>query len=264
MALGVIPLAIGIIGNVLSVLAFCSTIPTFWRIVKKKSVENFSDHPYIFSLLSALLWGFYGLLTLKNGGLMLVVINGIGCIFQYAYLALYVAFSPPHKQMVTGAFVAGVHLSVMAIVVMVKFFLKEENVRLRVMGICSSMAAIAMFGSPLSIMGLVICTKSVEYMPFLLSLAFALRTGIWCAYSYAIHDIYLEVTNTIGTALGLVQLILYMIYHRKPPRKACEKDVRLQEAQSGHIDGDQGGSIHISTDNCGVGENIGDKTETKV
>ncbi|MCO5579291.1 hypothetical protein L7F22_033145 [Adiantum nelumboides] len=105
MPLGVVALTIGIIGNVLSVLAFCSTIPTFWRIVKRKSVEDFSDHPYIFSLLSALLWGFYGLLTLSNGGLMLVIINGIGCIFQYVYLALYMAFSPTHKQVSTSTLI---------------------------------------------------------------------------------------------------------------------------------------------------------------
>ncbi|MCO5579294.1 hypothetical protein L7F22_033148 [Adiantum nelumboides] len=102
MALSLIPLSLGILGNAMSIFAYCSTIPTFCRIWKKKSVEDFSDHPYVFSLLNGMLWSFYGLLTLKNGGLMILTVNVIGCAFQYVYLAIYMAFSPPHKQVSTS------------------------------------------------------------------------------------------------------------------------------------------------------------------
>ncbi|KAI5070986.1 hypothetical protein GOP47_0013237 [Adiantum capillus-veneris] len=179
-----------------------------------KSVENFSDHPYVFSLLNGMLWSFYGLLTLKKGGLMILTVNAIGCVFQYVYLAIYMAFSPIHKQMVSGACVGAVHLTFVGLVLVVKFCLKDASLQLHVMGACSSAASIVMFASPLSIMGVVICTKSVEYMPFLLSLSFFLRSSSWCAYGYVVHDIFIEITNTIGVSLGISQLFLYMIYQR--------------------------------------------------
>ncbi|KAH7300004.1 hypothetical protein KP509_24G040500 [Ceratopteris richardii] len=212
----------------MSVFSYCSTIPTFWRIVKKKSVEGFSDHPYLFSLLNGLLWTFYGYLTLRRGGLFLLTVNAIGCAFQYAYLAFYILFATTHKQrMITGTSTGIVHLLFLMMVILVKFFLKQYSIQLRVMGTMSCMAAIVMYGAPLSIMATVIYTKSVEYMPFLLSLALTLRSGTWCAFGYVTHDIYVEVTNTIGVLLGVSQLILYTIYCKKTPRNVLKTDTMI-------------------------------------
>ncbi|KAH7300003.1 hypothetical protein KP509_24G040500 [Ceratopteris richardii] len=172
----------------MSVFSYCSTIPTFWRIVKKKSVEGFSDHPYLFSLLNGLLWTFYGYLTLRRGGLFLLTVNAIGCAFQYAYLAFYILFATTHKQrMITGTSTGIVHLLFLMMVILVKFFLKQYSIQLRVMGTMSCMAAIVMYGAPLSIM----------------------------------------VTNTIGVLLGVSQLILYTIYCKKTPRNVLKTDTMI-------------------------------------
>lgn len=60
-------------------------------------------------------------------------------------------------------------------------------------------------------------TKSVKYMPFLLSFFLFLNAGVWSVYSVLVKDIYIGVPNAVGFVLGSAQLILYMIYKNKTP-----------------------------------------------
>ncbi|KAI4973063.1 hypothetical protein ZWY2020_015052 [Hordeum vulgare] len=39
-----------------------SPLPTFWRIIKNKDVEEFKSDPYLATLLNCMLWVFYGIL----------------------------------------------------------------------------------------------------------------------------------------------------------------------------------------------------------
>ncbi|KAI6689503.1 hypothetical protein NL676_026331 [Syzygium grande] len=71
-----------------------------------------------------------------------------------------------------------------------------------------------MYASPLLVMKLVIKTKSVEFMPFLLSLSCFLFGIFWLAYGLLSQDPFLIVPNGLGTALGIVQLILYAMYRK--------------------------------------------------
>ncbi|KAK8968544.1 Bidirectional sugar transporter SWEET4 [Platanthera guangdongensis] len=52
--------AVGIIGNAIALGLFLSPLPTFIRIWKKKSVEEFSVIPYVATLLNCMLWMVYG------------------------------------------------------------------------------------------------------------------------------------------------------------------------------------------------------------
>ncbi|KAK3410165.1 hypothetical protein EUGRSUZ_J02190 [Eucalyptus grandis] len=86
-----------------------------------------------------------------------------------------------------------------------------------------------MYSSPLTIMKKVITTKSVEYMPFYLSLANFLNGCVWTAYALIKFDIFVLVSNGLGALSGVVQLILYGWYFRSTPRD--EKVVELKASQ---------------------------------
>jgi solute carrier family 50 (sugar transporter) len=65
---------------------------TFWRIVKKKSTEDFAWLPYVATLLSTSLWSFYGLL--KPGGLLVLTVNGAGSVLEAIYVILFLIYAP--------------------------------------------------------------------------------------------------------------------------------------------------------------------------
>ncbi|GKV36448.1 hypothetical protein SLEP1_g44580 [Rubroshorea leprosula] len=81
-------------------------------------------------------------------------------------------------------------------------------------GILCIIFSVAMYASPLTVMTLVIKTKSVKYMPFSLSLANLLNGIIWVIYAVLKFDLYILIPNALGTLSGMVQIILYATYYR--------------------------------------------------
>ncbi|CAM0884045.1 unnamed protein product [Alopecurus aequalis] len=82
----------------------------------------------------------------------------------------------------------------------------------------------AMYASPLTIMvRKVIKTKSVEYMPFFLSLVSFLNGVCWTSYALIKFDLYVTIPNGLGALFGLV---LYACYYKSTPKK--EKNVKLK------------------------------------
>ena len=64
--------------------------PTFYRVYKRKSTENFQSIPYVAALFSAMLWMFYA--YEKTGETLLITINTFGCVIQTFYLAIYATY----------------------------------------------------------------------------------------------------------------------------------------------------------------------------
>ncbi|CAI9092509.1 OLC1v1027765C1 [Oldenlandia corymbosa var. corymbosa] len=73
-------------------------------------------------------------------------------------------------------------------------------------------ASVAMYGSPLVAMRQVVQTKSVEFMPFYLSLFSFLASSLWMAYGLLGRDLFLASPNVVGCPLGIFQLLLYCKY----------------------------------------------------
>ncbi|KAJ4824723.1 Peptidyl-prolyl cis-trans isomerase, chloroplastic [Turnera subulata] len=81
---------VGIIGNVISFGLFISPAPTFYRIIKRKDVEEFQPYPYVATVLNCLFWIFYGLPIVKPDSILVVTINGVA----YALIKLDVFMLP--------------------------------------------------------------------------------------------------------------------------------------------------------------------------
>ncbi|BAF24604.1 Os09g0254600 [Oryza sativa Japonica Group] len=76
-----------------------------------------------------------------------------------------------------------------------------------------------MYSSPLTVMSQVVKTKSVEYMPLLLSVVSFLNGLYWTSYTLIRFDIFITIPNGLGVLFAAVQLILYVIYYRTTPKK---------------------------------------------
>ncbi|KAH1032990.1 hypothetical protein J1N35_045164 [Gossypium stocksii] len=81
----------------------------------------------------------------------------------------------------------------------------------------------------------VIRTKSVEYMPFLLSFFLTLCSTMWFFYGLFLQDLYVAFPNVLGFLLGTAQMVIYVIY------KNVNMGVEITEKmQKGDMEGSVG------------------------
>ncbi|TVU34006.1 hypothetical protein EJB05_15832 [Eragrostis curvula] len=210
----------GIAGNVFAFVLFVSPLPTFKRIVRNGSTEQFSAMPYIYSLLNCLICMWYGLPFVSYGVVLVATVNSIGAAFQLAYTAVFIAFAAdPKQRLKVSSLLAGVFV-VFGLIMYVSLELFDHKTRQIFVGYLSVASLIFMFASPLSIINLVIKTKSVEYMPFYLSLSMFLMSVSFFAYGLLLHDFFIYIPNGIGTVLGITQLLLYAYFSKRSKEEA--------------------------------------------
>ncbi|XP_062084851.1 bidirectional sugar transporter SWEET16-like isoform X2 [Humulus lupulus] len=150
----------GLLGNITTGLLYISPANVFWRILKRRSTEEFESIPYIRTAI-------------------LVVVCDV-------------------------VFPAGA--------ILLTQFLLHGDTRIDIAGLLCMIFSMIAYASPLSAMKTVYLTKSVEYMPFLLSLIFFLNGGVWTVYAVLAKDTFVGIPNGTGFFLGSLQLVLYAIY----------------------------------------------------
>ncbi|KAG5228213.1 bidirectional sugar transporter [Salix suchowensis] len=175
---------VGITGNVISLFLFMSPVPTFVQIWKKKSVEQFSAAPYLATLINCVVWVLYGLPIVHPHSTLVWTINGAGTAIEIVYLLLFIIHSNGKKR-----------LKVLLIVLAEAIFMAVLTVLTVIVGIVAIVFNAMMYAAPLSVMKMVITTKSVEYMPFFISLA-SLANGVaWSAYALIKFDPFILVIH---------------------------------------------------------------------
>ncbi|CAK8568089.1 unnamed protein product [Lathyrus sativus] len=206
----------GVLGNISSFVCFLAPLPTFYRVCKKKSTEGFQSIPYVAALFSAMLWLFYA--YIKTGETLLITINAFGCVIETIYLAIYVTYCPKKVRMSTLRMIVLMNfVGFGAIVVLTYVLAKEEEGRIKLLGWICVVFATSVFAAPLSIIRVVIRTKSVEFLPFPLSLLLLISAVMWLLYGLSLRDIYVTLPNVVGLTFGIVQITLYAIYRNSKP-----------------------------------------------
>uniref|UniRef100_A0A1J3JV08 Bidirectional sugar transporter SWEET n=1 Tax=Noccaea caerulescens TaxID=107243 RepID=A0A1J3JV08_NOCCA len=216
--------AFGLLGNIISFAVFLSPVPTFYRIWKKKTTEGFQSLPYVVALFSATLWLYYA--TQKKDVFLLVTINSFGCFIETIYIAIFVSFAPKKARILTVKLLLLMNFGGFCLILLLCQFLAKGSTRAKIIGgICVGFS-VCVFAAPLSIIRTVIRTKSVEYMPFSLSLTLTISAVVWFLYGLALKDIYVAFPNVIGFVLGALQMILYVVYkYCKTPSDLLENEI---------------------------------------
>ncbi|GLU11262.1 hypothetical protein SLE2022_280190 [Rubroshorea leprosula] len=222
---------VGIIGNVISFGLFLSPVPTFYRIIKKKDVEEFQPFPYLAAVLNCYFWTLYGLPIVVKNNILVTTINAVGLAIELIYLSIFYLYSGK-KMRIRVSFILLGEAVFMAVVVVITVLALKFKHRAVFVGIMCDIFNIIMYASPLAIWKKVITTKSVEFMPFYLSLASFSNGCVWTAYSLIKLDVYMLVCNGLGALFGAIQLILYAIYYPSTPKKKKSKEtVKPAEVQ---------------------------------
>ncbi|KAL7218596.1 hypothetical protein ACSBR2_011794 [Camellia fascicularis] len=203
--------AAGIAGNIFAFGLFVSPIPTFRRIIRNKSTEQFSGLPYIYALLNCLLCAWYGTPLISSDNLFVTTVNSVGAVFQITYITMFITYAEKENKLrMLGLLLAD--LSIFAIVLVGSLHLSDLTTRHIFIGFLSGASLVSMFASPLFVINVVIRTRSVEFMPFYLSLSTFLMSTSFFLYGILNGDPFIYVPNGIGAILGIVQLALFFYY----------------------------------------------------
>ncbi|XP_031474505.1 bidirectional sugar transporter SWEET14-like [Nymphaea colorata] len=205
--------AFGLLGNIVSFMVYLAPVPTFYRIFKKKSTEGFQAVPYVVALFSAMLWIYYALL--KSNAFLLITINTVGCVIESIYIIMFIIYAAQKARNKAIKLLLVLNVGVFSFILLTSFFFSKGAKRLQIMGWVCAAFAVSVSAAPLSIMRLVIRTKSVEYMPFSLSFFLTLSSVMWFAYGMFIKDLFVALPNVLGFSFGTSQMILYAIYMNK-------------------------------------------------
>ncbi|KAK4354559.1 hypothetical protein RND71_026753 [Anisodus tanguticus] len=218
--------AVGVIGNFISLVLFLSPLPTFVRIWKKKSVEQFSPAPYLATFVNCGLWVLYGIPLVHPHSILVVTINGTGLAIEVVYLTLFLLYSERNKRMKVSLIIVGEIIFLASLAIIVLTLVQTHKKRSTIVGSICIAGNILMYASPLAVMKLVITSKSVEFMPFFLSLFSVLNGVSWTTYALIRLDAFILVPNSMGTALGLAQLLLYAMYYKSTKRQNAERQAQ--------------------------------------
>ncbi|KAK9055382.1 hypothetical protein SSX86_026465 [Deinandra increscens subsp. villosa] len=223
----------GLLGNIISFLVFLAPLPTFYKIHRKKSSEGYQAIPYMVALFSAALLLYYA--VLKTNAYMIISINCFGCFIELAYLSLYLFYAPNSSKISTIKCISIFNIGGLGTVMIFSLMLVKGPKRVELVGWICAVINLAVFAAPLSIMRRVIRTKSVEYMPFMLSFSLTLCATAWFFYGFFVKDFFIAVPNVAGFLFGIAQMILYGVYKdankqngndqtEKPNKKSTNKE----------------------------------------
>ncbi|KAL2515049.1 Bidirectional sugar transporter SWEET10 [Forsythia ovata] len=108
------------------------------------------------------------------------------------------------------------------LIVLLTHFLAKGAQRAQIVGWICLIFALLVFVAPLGIVRKVFRTKSVEYMPFLLSFFLTLSAVMWFFYGLLSKDYNIAIPNVLGFIFGILQMVLYVKY-KNAKKKAVEK-----------------------------------------
>ncbi|KAK9063161.1 hypothetical protein SSX86_017031 [Deinandra increscens subsp. villosa] len=226
----ILRMVVGLMGNAASVLLYAAPIWTFVKVIKKKSTGEFSVVPYAVSLLNCLFYTWYGLpvVSIKWENFPMITTNGIGILFEFSFIIIFIWFTSPKQKWKAGIMTTAVIIFFSTIALISTYVFHDHKTRKQLVGGVGLIASVAMYASPLVVVKTVIKTKSVEYMPFSLSLFSFLASALWMAYGLLGRDLLIAAPNLVGAPLGALQLVLYCKYRNRvmeEPKPAQEWDL---------------------------------------
>ncbi|XBH59668.1 hypothetical protein VPH35_114370 [Triticum aestivum] len=204
--------AFGLLGNVISFMTYLAPLLT----------QGFQSVPYVVALFSAMLWIYYALL--KSNECLLITINSAGCIIETIYIVIYLTYAPKQAKLLRAKILLLLNVGVFGLILLLTLLLSEGEKRVVMLGWVCVGFSVSVFIAPLSIICLVVRTRSVEFIPFSLSLSLTISAVVWFLYGLLIKDKYVALPNILGFAFGVIQMGVYAVYRNATPTTA-PKDV---------------------------------------
>ncbi|KAJ1438055.1 SWEET sugar transporter [Sesbania bispinosa] len=160
--------------------------------------------------------------------ILVVTINGSGCVIEIIYVTLFLIYSDRRKRLKVLLWLIVELIFIAALTFVTLTLVHTLKKRSAIVGTTCIIFNIMMYASPLAIMKLVIVTKSVEYMPFFLSLASFGNGVAWTTYALIRFDPFITIPNGLGTLFSIAQLILYATFYKSTKRQIAARKANME------------------------------------
>ena len=199
---------------------------TFRRIVVRRNTEQFDGSPYVVACVQCYTWVIYCILT--PGRVSPGVTNGIGVFVEGCYAAVFMRYVEAGPK--RAAFAKTLAVSFSTALAATGFLLLgvSQARQAAVVGAVADVLNVMLYAAPLGVMSSVVRTRSVEYMPFNLSLGTLGSAACWSTYAVYVGDATILVPNGLGVLLALAQLALYARYCGTEESKAARARVAAE------------------------------------
>ncbi|THU70468.1 hypothetical protein C4D60_Mb08t25330 [Musa balbisiana] len=202
--------------------------PTFHRIWRSGSVEQFHATPYLATLLNCLFWILYGLPMVHPHSTLILTINGSGLVIELVYVLIFLRCSDRARKLRVFSVLLAEILLVGTVAAVDLTVVHGYQRRSLIVGVLCVVFGTVMYAAPLSVMQQVIKTKSVEFMPLSLSLASFLNGVCWTTYALIRFDLFITIPNGLGVAFAVAQLVLHMMYHASTKQQIKERKMKIE------------------------------------
>uniref|UniRef100_A0A803R5T8 Uncharacterized protein n=1 Tax=Cannabis sativa TaxID=3483 RepID=A0A803R5T8_CANSA len=140
----------GLLGNISTGLLYVSPTNVFWRILKRRSTEEFESIPYISKLLNAYFWVYYG--VIKPDSILVATINMFGALVEIIFLFIFLLYAPPRMKIRTAILVVVLDVVFPAAAILLTQFTLHGDTRIDVAGLLCMIFSMIAYASPLSAM----------------------------------------------------------------------------------------------------------------
>lgn len=156
----------------------------------------------------------YGLLT--NNIFPLFSTYATGECLAILYIAVYCSFTDKRAHTLKAiGLVAGFVglLSVYAVLGWQGVLGQSAYDAGQVIGFIGIGVVVVLYASPFETLKLVLRTKNASSMPILMCIAGTISNGLWTIYGFLVGDMLVAAPNVVCVAFGIVQVVLYALYH---------------------------------------------------
>lgn len=184
--------------------------------------------------------------------------NGIGVAVESAYSAVFMRYvdAGPKRALFARNLAVAVSCSLAATVFL--FLGAPAAKQAATVGLVADVLNVMLYAAPLGVMGRVVSTRSVEYMPLNLSVGTLGSAACWSAYAVYVGDATILVPNGMGVLLALAQLALYARFSGTDESRAARARVAAEEAAPrGSADAARGGDGARLLDGDGAADEAG-------
>ncbi|XP_074370541.1 bidirectional sugar transporter SWEET6a-like isoform X2 [Apium graveolens] len=211
---------LGIIGNVISFGLFVLAVPTFYRILKNKSVKGVRPEYHLAMMMNCFCWALYGMPFINPRSIFVLTAYSIGLAIQLPYLIIILLYVNNNKKRmyIGGAFLIELVVISLAIGSAIRLVPTMESKKKLVEG------EIVTTGSVWSV-------ECVHFGSLLGRTLYALCWTIYACLQFKSDPILLSM-NLLGVLWGVFQLKLYDVYNKSSARSgAADKKLATADVQ---------------------------------